>query len=132
MLIAEDDAEMSPTLREGFGLDQYSVILRADGLRTLRLATAANFDAIVFDMMMPDLDGFAVPIVTLTVWDSISDIVFGLDVGSAAAVTKPFSFRELSARVRSFIRRSATTYTPPTDPIFRVAVLRFDRLPMEV
>ncbi len=114
----EDDIELSATLREGFELDRYAVTVAADGPAALRIAENTPFDAIVLDVMLPGLDGFqitsrlrahghATPIVILSARDSVGDIVHGFDLGAADYVTKPFSFLELSARVRSLIRRHA-------------------------
>ena len=122
ILIVEDDREMGATLREGFEIDHYDVTLAEDGGAALQLAQAHPFDAVVLDVMLPVFDGYEVtcrlraqgyqvPIVMLTARDSVADIVHGFDVGIADYVTKPFSFLELSARVRSLIRRSAPAVT---------------------
>jgi DNA-binding response OmpR family regulator len=117
VLIVEDEQEMAAVLAEGFRCDHYSVTVAGDGETALRLASQHEFAAIVLDVMLPAMDGFAVvtelrkngsrtPVLILTARDAITDIVFGLDCGVEDYVTKPFSFLELSARVRALIRRN--------------------------
>lgn len=138
ILIIEDDAEMSATLREGFELDLYQVTVAHDGGRGLHLAQQNSFQAIVLDVMLPVFDGFTVatklraggdktPILMLTARDSVSDIVHAFDVGAEDYLTKPFSFLELSARVRSLIRRSS-----PPATILTIGDLTFDTASLEV
>jgi DNA-binding response OmpR family regulator len=119
ILIVEDDFEMARVLRKGFELDKHSVTVAADGEEGLRVARQKRFHAIVLDVMLPVLDGYSVatalraggdstPILMLTARDSVTDIVYGFDCGAQDYLTKPFSFLELSARVRSLIRRGQT------------------------
>jgi DNA-binding response OmpR family regulator len=116
LLIVEDDAEMAAILTEGFERDNYRTTVAHDGLEGLRLASGRNFRALVLDLMLPMMDGFEVarelrragnrtPILLLTARDSVADKVLGLDSGAEDYLTKPFSFLELSARVRALIRR---------------------------
>ena len=116
ILIVEDDAEMALVLRQGFELDRHSVTVANNGGEALKLARQKRFQAIVLDVMLPVLDGYAVasalrgagdrtPILMLTARDSVADIVRGFDCGVEDYLTKPFSFLELSARVRALIRR---------------------------
>ena len=116
ILIVEDDFEMALILRKGFELDRHSVTVAANGEEALRMARLKQFQAIVLDVMLPVRDGFFVasslrgagdltPILMLTARDSVDDIVRGFDCGAEDYLTKPFSFLELSARVRSLIRR---------------------------
>ncbi len=117
LLIVEDEPEMADVLRQGFEQDQYTVHLVRDGGAALRLASEHRFDAIVLDVMLPVMDGFRVasalrksgnrtPVLMLTALDSVTDVVLGLESGAEDYVTKPFSFLELSARVRALLRRS--------------------------
>jgi DNA-binding response OmpR family regulator len=117
LLVVEDEPEMAAVLTQGFEQDQYAVQVAADGRVALRLAENQRFDVIVLDVMLPGMDGFSVaaalrkagnktPVLMLTARDSITDVVLGLDSGAQDYVTKPFSFLELSARVRALIRRS--------------------------
>ncbi|MDQ1456578.1 MAG: two-component system, OmpR family, response regulator [Actinomycetota bacterium] len=109
---------MSCLLRRGFAENGYAVDVAANGADALWLATEAHFDAVVLDVMLPDMDGFVVcrslreagcwaPVLMLTAKDSVDDRVRGLDAGADDYVLKPFSFAELSARVRALLRRGA-------------------------
>ncbi|HKE21006.1 MAG TPA: response regulator transcription factor [Bryobacteraceae bacterium] len=118
ILVVEDDLAMARVLKQGLEQDRYSVTLAHNGWRGLELAQRGECDAIVLDVMLPSLDGFGItrqlrasgnvtPILMLTARDDVSDIVLGLDTGAEDYLTKPFSFQELLARLRSLIRRSA-------------------------
>lgn len=132
LLIAEDDTEMAVALQRGFELTRHSVTLATNGEEALRLARHKHFEAIILDVMLPLCDGFAVaatlrgtgdrtPILMLTARDSVEDIVRGFDCGAEDYLTKPFSFLELSARVRALIRRNQ-----PESQVLEVADLRLD------
>ncbi len=138
ILIVEDDVELSAALRKGFEMERLCVTLAVDGAEALRVARAHRFHAIVLDVMLPVVDGYAVaetlrgsgdktPILMLTARDSVTDIVRGFDCGVEDYLTKPFSFLELSARVRSLIRRSQ-----PAGNILQVADLEMDLASHEV
>jgi DNA-binding response OmpR family regulator len=116
ILIVEDDCELAVVLRKGFELDNHAVTLAGDGEQAIEAARHKKFDAIVLDVMLPVLDGYSVaatlrgsgdrtPILMLTARDAVEDIVRGFDSGAEDYLTKPFSFLELSARVRSLVRR---------------------------
>ena len=116
ILVIEDDVAMSQVLQQGLEQDSYSVTLAHNGWKGLELAQKGDCDAIVLDVMLPSLDGLELarqlraggnltPILMLTARDDISDIVEGLDAGAEDYLTKPFSFLELLARLRSLIRR---------------------------
>jgi len=116
ILVIEDDPEMAAVLREGFEQDRYAVTVARDGGEGLGIAQQCKFSAIVLDVLMPVRDGYEVaaelrragnktPILMLTARDSVTDIVRGFDCGVEDYLTKPFSFLELSARVRALIRR---------------------------
>lgn len=138
ILVAEDDSEMARALRAGFEFDRHTVTIATDGREALRLAREQRFHAIVLDVMLPALDGYSVaatlrgsgdrtPILMLTARDSIEDIVRGFENGAEDYLTKPFSFLELSARVRSLIRRSQ-----PPATCLQVADLTLDSGTLEV
>jgi two-component system, OmpR family, copper resistance phosphate regulon response regulator CusR len=116
LLVVEDEPEMAELLRKGLEEENHRVIVARDGRAALELAKAYDFDAILLDVMLPLLDGFAVtrrlresqrhtPILMLTARDAVSDIAEGLDGGADDYLTKPFSFVELLARLRSITRR---------------------------
>jgi DNA-binding response OmpR family regulator len=138
ILVVEDDGEMAHALRKGFELDRHAVTIATDGKEALRILREQHFAAIVLDVMLPALDGFSVaatlrgsgdrtPILMLTARDSVDDIVRGFDSGAEDYLTKPFSFLELSARVRSLIRRGQ----PPVTRL-RAADLSLDTESFEV
>jgi DNA-binding response OmpR family regulator len=116
ILVIEDDLDMSQVLQEGLEQEEYSVTLANNGWNGLELAQRGQFEAILLDIMLPGMDGFALarqlrnggnttPILMVTARDSVADIVVGLDAGAEDYLTKPFSFLELLARLRSLIRR---------------------------
>jgi two-component system, OmpR family, response regulator MprA len=122
ILIVEDDPEMAEVLGQGFEQDRINVRVAQDGAEGLSCARQGQFQAIILDVMLPVMDGYTLarelrssgdrtPILMLTARDSITDIVHGLDSGVDDYLTKPFSFLELSARVRALIRRAAPPAT---------------------
>jgi DNA-binding response OmpR family regulator len=112
----EDEPEMALVLSRGLEEEEFEVDVCANGRDGLRKASEQNFDVILLDVMLPDLDGFSVvaqlrersetPVLMLTARDALSDVVRGLDNGADDYLTKPFSFRELLSRIRAIGRRS--------------------------
>jgi DNA-binding response OmpR family regulator len=138
ILIIEDDRDMARLLREGLEQENYAVTIADNGWNGLHLAQAGNFHVILLDIMLPSLDGFslarqlrsggnATPILMLTAKDSVTDIVTGLEAGAEDYLTKPFSFLELLARLRSLLRRGQ-----PEARAWRVADLTMDDASHEV
>jgi two-component system, OmpR family, response regulator len=118
ILVVEDELKMAGLLRRGLEEEGYAVDLASAGSDGLWAATENAYDAIVLDVMLPDMDGFEVcrqlrargrwsPVLMLTARDSVPDRVAGLDAGADDYLTKPFSFAELFARVRALVRRGA-------------------------
>ncbi len=118
VLVVEDETKMAALLQRGLREEGYAVDVAADGREALWLATENPYDAIVLDVMLPDLDGFEVsrklreagkwsPVLMLTARDAVHDRVAGLDAGADDYLTKPFSFAELLARLRALLRRGA-------------------------
>jgi len=133
LLIVEDEARMAILLRRGFVEEGYAADVAGTGLDGLASAMAAEYDVVVLDVLLPDLDGFEVcrrlrqkgcwaPVLMLTARDSIADRIRGLDAGADDYVAKPFSFGELCARVRALIRRGS--HQRPT--ILEAGNLRLD------
>jgi two-component system OmpR family response regulator len=133
LLIVEDEHRMAALLRRGFAEEGYAVDVAANGPDAVWLATEAAFDTVVLDVMLPGIDGFDVcrtlrdagcdvPVLMLTARDAVEDRVRGLDAGADDYLTKPFSFAELSARVRALLRRSSSNR--PT--VLEVGDLRLD------
>jgi DNA-binding response OmpR family regulator len=120
ILIIEDDATMLRALKDNFEFKGYSVLTAADGEEGLNAALNNKPDLIILDIMLPEINGYEVcrlirkenlnmPIIMLTAKGEESDIVLGLNLGADDYVTKPFSIKELLARVAAFIRRSRQT-----------------------
>ncbi|MEA2451978.1 MAG: two-component system, OmpR family, response regulator [Actinomycetota bacterium] len=116
ILVVEDEVKMAALVKRGLEEEGYSVDTAATGGEAVWLGTENPYDAIVLDLMLPDLDGFEVcrklreagrwaPVIMLTARDAVSDRVRGLDAGADDYLTKPFSFAELLARLRSLMRR---------------------------
>ncbi len=116
ILIVEDEPAMVAGLRDNFEYEGYDVISAADGAEGLDRALADNPDLVVLDVMMPRLSGLdvckqlkarrpALPIIMLTARGQEIDKVVGLELGADDYVTKPFSIRELMARVKAVLRR---------------------------
>lgn len=109
---------MAALLKRGLEEDGYAVDIAATGTDALWQAGEFGYDAVLLDVMLPELDGVQVcrrlraqgrwmPVLMLTARDAIEDRVRGLDAGADDYLAKPFSFAELSARVRALIRRGA-------------------------
>jgi two-component system alkaline phosphatase synthesis response regulator PhoP len=122
ILIVEDEPAMVAGLRDNFEYEGYDVITAADGAAGLERALADSPDLVVLDVMMPRLSGLDVckqlkaqrpsmPIIMLTARGQEIDKVVGLELGADDYVTKPFSIRELMARVKAVLRR-ASPQTP--------------------
>ena len=116
LLVVEDEARLALLLKRGLEEQGYVVDVTGDGAEALWLASEADYDTVVLDVMLPSLDGLEVtrrlrsggrwaPVLLLTARDGIDDRVAGLDAGADDYLVKPFSFAELAARVRALVRR---------------------------
>jgi len=116
VLIVEDEVKMASLIRRGLREEQLSADVAIRGEDALWMAGATEYDAIVLDVMLPGIDGFATcrrlreegvwaPVLMLTARDGVEDRVAGLDGGADDYLTKPFSFAELLARLRALARR---------------------------
>jgi len=123
LLIVEDSSKMASLLRRGLTEAGYVVEVVSNGVDAVWMATEETFDAIVLDVVLPDIDGFEVcarlrragrwaPLLMLTAREDVSDRVRGLDAGADDYLTKPFAFEELFARVRSLVRRGPRERPP--------------------
>ena len=116
VLVVEDEAALASTLSYNFRKNGFNVISAADGVEGLQAARRENPDLVVLDLMLPKMDGLEVcrslrvdsdvPILMLTAKGEELDRVVGLEMGADDYLTKPFSMRELLARVRALLRRS--------------------------
>ena len=124
ILIVEDEPAMVAGLRDNFEYEGYEVISAADGAEGLARALADSPDLVVLDVMMPQLSGLDVckqlkakkpslPIIMLTARGQEIDKVVGLELGADDYVTKPFSIRELMARVKAVLRRASPQAAAP-------------------
>ena len=119
ILVVEDEPNMVAGLRDNFEFEGYQVITATDGVEGLQKALDESPDLVVLDVMMPRMSGLEVckqlrakraslPIIMLTARGQEVDKVVGLELGADDYVTKPFSIRELLARVKAILRRAAT------------------------
>jgi two-component system alkaline phosphatase synthesis response regulator PhoP len=116
ILVVDDDMKTVELVKLYLNRDGYRVITAYDGVEALRLARESHPDLIVLDLMLPGLDGLEVcqtirnesdvPIIMLTAMTTEEDRLTGLDLGADDYVTKPFSPKELAARVRAVLRRT--------------------------
>lgn len=133
ILIVEDELKMASLLRRGLQEEGHAADLARTGDDALWMAGAAEYDAVVLDLMLPGIDGFEVcrrlreggvwaPVLMLTARDAVEDRVAGLDAGADDYLPKPFSFAELLARLRALVRRGGSER--PT--VLEVGDLRLD------
>jgi two-component system OmpR family response regulator len=133
VLVVEDELKMASLLMRGFRKNGDAVDVARTGEDAIWMASAADYDAIVLDVMLPGIDGFETlaglrergrwtPVLMLTARDAVEDRIAGLDVGADDYLTKPFSFAELLARLRAIVRRGPVER--PT--VLEVGDLRLD------
>jgi two-component system, OmpR family, response regulator len=133
VLVVEDDPKMAGLLRRGLTEEGHAADVARTGGDALWMAQAVEYDAIVLDVMLPELDGFQVcrrlraegvwsPVLILTARDAVEDRVAGLDAGADDYLPKPFSFAELLARLRALARRG----TAERPAVVEVGDLRLD------
>jgi DNA-binding response OmpR family regulator len=138
VLIVEDDAAILRGLKDSLRKKEYEVITAADGEEGYGLAVAKKPDLMILDLMLPSMnglevcrklreEGFSAPILMLTAKGEESDRVLGLDLGADDYMTKPFSIRELLARVRALLRRTQTGEKLPDELRFDDVVVDFRR-----
>ena len=125
VLVVDDEQNIVDILRFNLEREGYEVITAEDGIQGLAMARSSDPDLILLDVMMPEMDGFQVcrelrkedkltPIIMLTAREEEADRVMGLELGADDYVSKPFSVRELMARVRTNIRRQTAMNEPDT------------------
>ena len=132
LLVVEDEARLLRNLARALREEGYAVDTAADGAEGLYKAENSSYDAIVLDVMLPELDGWQVlarlrqtkktPVLFLTARDTPADRVRGLDGGGDDYLIKPFDLSELFARLRALIRRTAAR----ADPVIAIGSVRID------
>ncbi len=135
VLIVDDDRKLTAMLAEYLRPRGIAATAAADGTRGLEMAARGAFDAVVLDVMLPDLDGFEVcrrlraasdvPVLMLTARGDPEDRVVGLELGADDYLPKPFDPRELLARLRAIMRRRVGGGPGPT-PVLRFGTLEID------
>ena len=139
ILIAEDDTALGGFVRKGLEAEHYAVDVSTDGEQARALATEFDYDLVVLDLNLPRLDGITIlkrvrsckpnlPILILTARGRVDDRVLCLDAGADDYLVKPFSFSELSARIRALLRRSHL----PSESVLTVEDLKLDRVERRV
>jgi DNA-binding response OmpR family regulator len=142
ILVVEDEAAIADFVQRGLEAEGYAVACAEDGLEGERQALSDDVDLVVLDLMLPGRDGLSVldtirtarptlPVIVLTARDAVEDKVTGLDSGATDYVTKPFSFDELTARIRAHLRRPAD-HAEPTATKLDAAGIHMDLLSREV
>jgi DNA-binding response OmpR family regulator len=139
ILLVEDDIRLAETLAEALTDQRYVVDVVTDGEAGWDQAKVLEYDLLLLDVMLPELDGislcqrlrshgYSMPVLMLTARDTVSDKIAGLDAGADDYVVKPVDLQELFARVRALLRRGSAT----SPPILEWAALRLDPSTYEV
>jgi DNA-binding response OmpR family regulator len=137
ILIVEDDPKMRSGLKDNLEIDGYEIDTADDGEAGLRRTTTEQYDLVLLDVMLPRLSGFDVlrktrehgittPIIMLTSKGEEIDKVLGLELGADDYITKPFSLRELLARVKAVLRRKEPQAAVGTQPKVSIGSLDVD------
>jgi two-component system OmpR family response regulator len=143
ILVVDDEQMLTDLLSMALRMEGWEVRTAASGFEALQAARDFAPDAMVLDIMMPDLDGMSVlqrlrhsgnnvPVLFLTAKDSVSDRVSGLTAGGDDYVTKPFSLEEVVARLRGLMRRAGTARAVEAESILRVGELSLNEDSHEV
>ena len=135
-LAIDDDASILYLLRRSLEADFYQVLIAADGPTGLDIFQRENPNLILLDLTMPDMDGYTVcnrirevsqvPVIIITARGQEDDKIKGFECGADDYLVKPFSVRELKARVKSVLRRSQIAEVQTTEPVFTSGDLEID------
>ncbi|MDJ0692693.1 MAG: response regulator transcription factor [Xenococcaceae cyanobacterium MO_188.B32] len=123
ILLVEDDLSLAETLAEAITDQRYVVDIAMDGESALNYIETLNYDLLLLDVMLPELDGinlcqklrangYQMPILMITALDTVSDKITGLDAGADDYIIKPVDLGELFARIRALLRRGSTSLAP--------------------
>lgn len=136
IMVVEDEPAIVDALEYGLAAEGFDVVAATDGARSLELFDRERPDLVLLDVMLPGMSGTevckqlrattAVPIIMLTAKDSEIDKVVGLELGADDYMTKPFSMRELAARVRAVLRRGGDWDIPDMGAPLEVRGVRID------
>ena len=136
ILIVEDEASFSEALEFLLGKEGFQVVTAATGTEALRKFDQGGIDLVLLDLMIPEVSGTEVcrqirtksrvPIIMLTAKDSEVDKVVGLEIGADDYVTKPYSSRELVARIRAVLRRNTSDGVESEPGVMTVGGIRMD------
>ncbi|MDX3526702.1 response regulator transcription factor [Streptomyces sp. ID05-39B] len=142
VLVAEDDAMQAELIRRSLLAEGHTATVVHDGSAALDAVRRDRPDLVVLDLMLPVIDGFGVcrvlrrsddiPVLMLTARAAEDDVLLGLELGADDYMTKPYSPRELMARIRTVLRRSGSTAGRPEDPVLRAAGIAVDPVRHEV
>ena len=134
ILVVDDDRELRALVQSYLSQEGFRMVSASDGREALFVAREERPDLIILDLMMPELGGYdfmrayskeaETPIILLTARLDEGDKVLGLELGADDYVTKPFSLRELTARVRAVLRRAGAS--PPEKQLLRAADITLD------
>ncbi|MEA3121498.1 MAG: two-component system, OmpR family, copper resistance phosphate regulon response regulator CusR [Paraburkholderia sp.] len=132
ILIVEDEPKMAAYLRKGLMEASFRVDMAVDGKEGLFLALHEDYDLVVLDVMLPEIDGLEVlrglraqkstPVLLLTARDTVEDKVAGLESGADDYLSKPFAYAEFLARIRALLRRPAQA----VDPVLSIDDMEID------
>jgi two-component system OmpR family response regulator len=136
ILVAEDELKMASLLARGLTEEGHAVDVERTGSGALRMARAVEYDAVVLDLMLPELDGVQVcrqlreagvwtPVLMLTARDAVADRVTGLEAGADDYLVKPFAYEELAARLRALARRAVPGARRP-EPVLAAGPIELD------
>ncbi len=139
ILVVEDDVPLASFVQKGLEAEHYAVDVAPDGEQARCMAIDGEYDLLILDLNLPKVDGIDVlrsvrprkpslPVLVLTARSRIEDRVQSLDSGADDCLIKPFSFTELSARVRALMRRGPRT----VDTVLHIADLELDRVERKV
>jgi DNA-binding response OmpR family regulator len=136
ILIVEDDANLLETIKYNLRKEGYDAVTASDGEKAIEVARRERPGLIILDIMLPRMNGFevcrvlrqemTVPILMLTAKADETDKIVGLEIGADDYMTKPFSMRELLARVRAMLRRTQMAAVPPETATIKIDDLEVD------
>jgi len=140
VLLVEDDPKIASFVKIGLESNNYHVDVAYDGMLGEKMATAKNYDILILDVVIPGISGFDLcknirnnniqtPVIMLTSLDTVDDKLTGFECGADDYIIKPFSFRELLARMRALNRRNKDTFI---SPVVKVLDLELDSLSRKV